>query len=85
MLTAMTFSFHPPCMPPPKFTCPEVFFFNLIFIFLATPRSTRDPSSLTRDRTRAPAVEAWRPNHWTVREFLSRSIYLAYGYDYLRL
>ena len=26
-------------------------------------------SSLTRDGTRAPVMEAWSPNHWTAREF----------------
>ena len=29
----------------------------------------RDLSSLTRDRTCAPAVAAQSPNHWTAREF----------------
>ena len=33
----------------------------------------------------APAVEAESPNRWTIREFLSRSISLACGYDGLRL
>ena len=33
------------------------FFFNLFF-FLATPRSLRDPSSPTRDQTRAPCSES---------------------------
>ena len=33
------------------------------------PCSMEDLSSPTRDQTRAPAVEAWSPNHWTAREF----------------
>ena len=32
------------------------------------------PSSLTRDRTRALAVKAWSPNHWTAREFPTTSV-----------
>ena len=36
--------------------------------FLAASCVLRDLSSLTRDRTWAPAVEAWSPNHWTARE-----------------
>ena len=39
------------------------------FFFLAVPRSLQNFSSLTRDRTRVPAVKAPSPNHWTTREF----------------
>ena len=42
--------------------------FFYFFFFLAALRGMRDLSSLTMDRTRAPAVEAWIPNHWTARE-----------------
>ena len=38
------------------------------FSFTA-PCSMQDLSSSTRDRTRAPAVEALSPKHWTAREF----------------
>ena len=37
--------------------------------FVAVPRGLQDLSSLTRDRTRAPAVKVLSPNHWTAREF----------------
>ena len=55
-----------------------------VFIYLAAPGcscSTRDlqwhlnsasqhmgSSSLTRDQTEPPALEAWSPSHWTTRE-----------------
>ena len=39
-----------------------------VLFFLAMPRSMRDLSSLTRDRTRVPAVEAQSLIHWTARE-----------------
>ena len=42
------------------------FFF---FFFFDVPRSSWDLSSPTRDRTRAPEVEAWSPNCWIAREF----------------
>ena len=38
------------------------------FFFLAALSVLWDPSSLTRDGTWAPAVEAWSPNHWAARE-----------------
>ena len=41
---------------------------NIIF-FLSTPHGLRDLSSPTSVRTRAPALEAQSPNHWTTREF----------------
>ena len=41
------------------------------FFFLAVPRGLQDPSSLTGDRTRVPAVKASSPNHWTAREYLA--------------
>ena len=40
----------------------------LFFKLLATLCSMWDLSSPTRDQTHAPAVEAWRLNHWTARE-----------------
>ena len=43
--------------------------FFLSFIFLTSPCSLWDFSSLTRDWTEALAVKALRPNHWTAREF----------------
>lgn len=39
---------------------------DLSFFPLAAPHSMR--SSLTRDLTPAPGVEAQHPNHWTTRE-----------------
>ena len=47
-------------------------FFFLIFIlfyFFAALRRLRDPSSPTRDRTQALALEVRNPNPWTTREF----------------
>ena len=41
---------------------------RLFFFFFATPLSLQDLSSLTRDWTRATAVEVRSPNHWTTRE-----------------
>ena len=41
----------------------ELFWFWFIF-----GHNVRDLSSLTRDRTRAPKVEAWSTNHWPTRE-----------------
>ena len=38
-------------------------------LFLDAPHSLQDLSSPTRDRTRALAVSAPGPNHWTSREF----------------
>ena len=48
-----------------------LFCFVLIFIyfFLAIPCSLWDLSYQTRGRTRALAVKAWSPSHWTAREF----------------
>ena len=37
------------------------------FPFSFWPCGLWDPNSPTRDWTWAPAVEAWRPNHWTAR------------------
>ena len=47
-----------------------VFFKFLLFIYLFSfwPCSMWDPSSPTRDQTRAPAVEAQSLNYWTARE-----------------
>ena len=45
------------------------FFRSFFCLFLAVPRGMWDLSSLTRDRTHAPAVEARSPNYWTAREF----------------
>ena len=42
---------------------------QLFFFFFAAPPGLQDLSSLTKDRTQAPAVKAWSPNHWTTREF----------------
>ena len=44
--------------------------FGFTFL-LATPHSLQDLNSPTRDWTRAKAVKAPSPNHWTAREFLS--------------
>ena len=41
--------------------------FGLFFLFFWG--GGRDLSSSTTDRTWAPAVKAWSPNHWTSREF----------------
>ena len=38
------------------------------FFFLAILCCQQDLSSLTREQTRAPAVEAGHLNHWTTRE-----------------
>ena len=40
------------------------------------PRSMRDLSSPTKDRTRALALEAWSLNHWTAREVPKTNFYL---------
>ena len=44
-------------------------YFQLLFFPLAMLSGLQDPSSLTRDQTWAPVVEAWSPNHRTTREF----------------
>lgn len=49
----------------------------LFFFFLAVPRSMRDPSSLTRNRTCTPCVE-WSLNHWTVMEILNTLCFKLY-------
>ena len=36
--------------------------------FLSSLRGMWDPSSLSRDRTHTPTLEAWSLNHWTTRE-----------------
>ena len=41
---------------------------SLFFFFLAVPHGMKNLSSLTRDRTCAPAMEVQSPNHWTARE-----------------
>ena len=41
-----------------------------MFVLLLGFGSLRDPSSLTRDRNHAPAMEAQSFNHWTSREVL---------------
>ena len=46
-----------------------IFVFQLLFFPLAMLSGLQDPSSLTRDQTWAPVVEAWSPNHRTTREF----------------
>ena len=54
-----------------QFFCP---FFNWVVFqgcFLAIPCGLCDLSSLTRGWTRATAVKAPSPNHWTTREFPS--------------
>ena len=38
------------------------------FFFLAVQSGLSDLSSLNRDQTVPPAVEAWSPNHWAARE-----------------
>ena len=42
---------------------------SIFFFFGAVPRGFQDLSSPTRDRTWAPALKVWSPNHWTAREF----------------
>ena len=49
----------------------------LFFFFLAVLLVLWALSSLTRDQTWSPALEAWSPNHWTAREFLK---YIYYFY-----
>ena len=45
--------------------------------FWATLCSLQDLSSPTRDSTRAVAVKAWNPNHWTTREFPTQTVLIA--------
>ena len=52
-------------------TFPPGWFFFLSFFFFAVLQGLRDLSSLTRDQTCAPAVEAQSPHHWTAREYPS--------------
>ena len=40
----------------------------VLFFFFATHHSTRDPSSPTRDQTRAPCTGRQNLNHWTAGE-----------------
>ena len=40
-----------------------------IYLFMALPHSLWVINSGTRDSTRATAVKALSPNHWTTREF----------------
>ena len=62
-----------PCQPPtrpvlpcaPRGQTPASLY---SFIFFFWPRGLWDLSSLTRDRTCTPALEAWSLNHWTARE-----------------
>ena len=49
----------------------------LFFFFLAVLLVLWALSSLTRDQTWSPALEAWSPNHWTARESLK---YIYYFY-----
>ena len=49
-------------------TYPISFCIILLLLLLALPCSLQNLSSLTRDWTCAPAVEAWSPNHWTASE-----------------
>ena len=46
--------------------------FCFMFLFF-WPKGMWDPSSLTRDQTHTPALEAWNLNHWTTREVSSNS------------
>ena len=46
----------------------ETFRVFVLGVFFATAHSMWNLSSPTRDRTRAPALEAQSPNHWTTRE-----------------
>lgn len=48
-------------------------------VFLATPRSLRDLSSLTRGQPCAPAVEAWNPDRWAARDVSLASV-LTFGH-----
>ena len=45
-----------------------------LYLFMATPCSMWDLSSLTKYRTHDPAVEDQRPNSWATREVLYMSI-----------
>lgn len=54
----------------PSSTTPNLF----LFLFLATLSIMKHHSSLTRDRTCAPAVGTWSPNHKTTREFLHQTL-----------
>ena len=49
----------------------KIILLYLSFIyFFAVPRGTQDRSSLTRDRTHAPAFGAQSLNHWTTMKSL---------------
>ena len=48
--------------------CRFLSFFFYFFFFWAVPHGLRDLSSPTRDQTRALAVRAQSPNHWTTME-----------------
>ena len=66
-------------MSPTRLLCPWNCLYNckftkmslncIPFFFLVTPHSLWDLSSLNRDWTRALAVKAPNPNHWSAREF----------------
>ena len=56
----------PPCHPLPMW--PQ--FFVFLCFCCTSPGSMRDPSSLTRNPTPCPLVEARGLNHWTTREVL---------------
>ena len=48
----------------------------IYYTFFAAPRSMRDLSSATRDRTHTPAMEAQSPNYWTARELPKLHYYI---------
>ena len=51
----------------------EPWIFCFILIFLVTPCSMWDLSSLTRDLTCTPNTGRWHLNHWTSREVQEES------------
>lgn len=54
-----------------RLVCFPLCFLLLLFCFVCvghTQWSMQDLSSPIRDRTQAPCMDAWRPNHWTSRE-----------------
>ena len=54
-----------------------VLYLSFIYLFIfAVPCGMRDLSSLTRDRTHAPAFGAQSLNHWTTVEVLILSLFI---------
>ena len=55
----------------------------LTLFFFVVPCGTWDLSSLTRDRTHLPAVEAWSLNHWIADPWYLLSLFSAVLFSYL--